>query len=121
MAAGTEVIWRLRERGPWRNGVSDLLLIAVLEECIYRQTLLALLAPLAGGIVPAALASAVCFGLIHSYFGLAGVLSKWLLGAILSAAVLAGSGLLTVILAHCILNAFAYAFARPAASRAGAG
>jgi MFS family permease len=106
---GTEVVWRLHEHGrPWRSGLIDLLLVAILEECIYRQTLLALLATVFGNLFLPALLSTLGFGLIHVYFGLGSVVSKWVIGAMFMVAVLAGAGLAAVILAHCILNAAAY-------------
>jgi hypothetical protein len=104
-----EVIWRLHEHGmPWRSRLSDLLLIAALEECIYRQALIGLLVPISVGSLLPALISTLGFGLIHVYFGFGSVISKWIIGGIFMAAVLAGAGLVSVMLAHCVLNTAAY-------------
>ena len=109
VAIGTGVVWRLRQHeSPWPSGLSNLLLAAILEECIYRQSLLWLLIPVLGAF-PGALVTILAYGLIHLYFGLASVTSKWIIGAIFTAAVLAGAGLLAAIVAHCVLNTAAHA------------
>lgn len=109
---GDAVVWRLRDHGPaWNSGLANLMVPAVLEELIYRQALLALMTP-AVGLALAVVVSTFSFGLIHLYFGVGAVLSKWLIGGLFVVAILAGAGLLSVILAHCVLNGTAFALRR---------
>jgi membrane protease YdiL (CAAX protease family) len=106
---GPDVVWRLRDHGPaWRDGFVNLLAPAVLEELVYRQALLMLLAP-ALGLGGAAVVSTLAFGLVHLYFGVQAVASKCVMGALFAAMVLSGFGLLSVMLGHCVLNAAVYA------------
>lgn len=106
----TTTTWRLRDQAPpCRAGLPALIAGACLEECIYRQALLELLAPFFRSSLWPAGISTLFFGLTHFHFGFTGVMSKWLIGAVLVAVVLTGHGLTPVIVAHVVLNGAAFA------------
>lgn len=86
-----------------------LLVIAILEEIIFRGVLLqcCLLLPvsIAGG---AMVMTVICFGASHAGFGIYQMISKTLLGALCLMAALTCHTVLPAIIIHCYLNWAAY-------------
>ena len=75
----------------------------VCEEFLYRGYLIWYFTPWIG-IVPAAIAASVVFGLGHSYQGVRGIVTTGLFGAVLAALYLISGSLLLPILVHFLLD-----------------
>jgi len=86
----------------------DLILIATLEECIYRHYLALLLGKFIPGVLVAGVVTSVAYGLMHEYFGRANVFAKTVTGGILFAIRWTSGSLLVTILGHVLLNVAAH-------------
>lgn len=86
----------------------SLLILAALEELLYRYYFSGLVWGITGSLVTAIIISGIAYGLPHGAFGLENVFSKMILGLLFTGVILVSNSVLAAMISHATFNLAAY-------------